>query len=150
MRKINHNLAPDYLTKMFTSTRSNGSTYTIRQSQNYSIPKCRLKFYIYLNHLLFQQPQICGMVYIPLKIRNLPTLNSFKKGFLSSIITTSIIFFIWRTLRECNSHQTSTQLYFEKKKRFIQMKKIIDSPICSCGKVKDAYHIFLVQNIIFH
>lgn len=51
MRKINHNLAPDYLTKIFTSTRSNGFTYTTRQSQNYSIPKCRLKFYIYLNHL---------------------------------------------------------------------------------------------------
>lgn len=143
MRKINHNLAPDYLTKIFTSTRSNGFTYTTRQSQNYSIPKCRLKFYIYLNHLLFQQPQICGMVYIPLKIRNLPTLKFFKKGFLSSIITTSIIIFIWRTLRECNSHQTSTQLYFEKK-RFIQMKQIIDSPLCSFGKVKDAYHIFLV------
>lgn len=28
MRKINHNLVPDYLTKIFTSIRSHDSTYT--------------------------------------------------------------------------------------------------------------------------
>lgn len=45
MSKINHNLVPEYLTKMFPSIRSLDSTYTTRQSQNYSIPKCRVNIY---------------------------------------------------------------------------------------------------------
>lgn len=36
MRKIDHNLAPDYLTKIFTSTRSNGFTYKTIAKLQYS------------------------------------------------------------------------------------------------------------------
>lgn len=45
MYKINHNLVPEYLTKISPSTRSLDFTHTSRQSQNYSIPKCRINIY---------------------------------------------------------------------------------------------------------
>lgn len=45
MYKINHNLVPEYLTKILPSTRSLDFTHTSRQSQNYSIPKCRINIY---------------------------------------------------------------------------------------------------------
>lgn len=77
MYKINHNLVPDYLTKIFPSTRSHDSIYTTRQQQNYSIPKCRLNIY-------FVPTAIHLWNGIPLEIRNLPTLKSFKKSVLSS------------------------------------------------------------------
>lgn len=80
MYKINNNLVPDYVTKIFPRTRSHYSTYTTRQSQNYSIPKCRLNIY----KSSFVPTAIHLWNGIPLEIRNLPTLKSFKKSFLSS------------------------------------------------------------------
>ena len=45
MYKIYHNMVPDYLQNILPSIRSQESNYATRQSQNYSIPKCRLNIY---------------------------------------------------------------------------------------------------------
>ena len=40
MYKIDRNLLPDYITNIFPKKRTNTSIYNIRNSENYSIPKC--------------------------------------------------------------------------------------------------------------
>lgn len=144
MYKINHNLVPDYLTKIFPSTRSQDSSYTTRQSQNYSIPKCRLNIY----KSSFVPTAIHLWNGIPLEIRNLPTLKSFKKSFLSSKSQPPSYFSYgeryWNVIHTRLRHNCIL-------KKDLCRCKIIHSPLCSCGKIEDAYHYyFLVQNIIFH
>lgn len=135
MYKINHNLVPDYLTKIFPSTRSHDSTYTTRQSQNYSIPKCRLNIY----KSSFVPTAIHLWNGIPLEIRNLPTLKSFKKSFLSSKSQPPSYFSYgeryWNVIHTRLRHNCIL-------KKDLHRCKIIDSPLCSCGKVEDAYHYF--------
>ena len=45
MYKIDRNFLPDYITNIFPKKRTNTSIYNTRNSENYSIPKCRLQLY---------------------------------------------------------------------------------------------------------
>lgn len=62
-------------------TRSLGSTYISRQSQNFSIPKCRLNI---LKIFLFPLDSQHGMP-LEIEIRKSSTLKSFKNNFQPSI-----------------------------------------------------------------
>ena len=45
MYKIDRHLLPDYISNIFPKKRTNISIYNTRNSENYSIPKCRLQLY---------------------------------------------------------------------------------------------------------
>ena len=45
MYKIDRNLLPEYITNIFAKKRTKTSFYNIKNSENYSFPKCRLQLY---------------------------------------------------------------------------------------------------------
>ena len=45
MYKVDKNIIPSYIRDIFPDKRGKASSYTTRNSQNYSLPKCRLQLY---------------------------------------------------------------------------------------------------------
>ena len=45
MYKVDKNIIPSYIRDIFTDKRCNASSYSTRNSQNFSLPKCRLQLY---------------------------------------------------------------------------------------------------------
>lgn len=107
MYEINHILVPDCLFKTFPRTRSLDSTYTTRQVQNNSIPKCRLN--IYNSSFVPTAINLCNG--IPLEIRNLPTLKSLKEVFCLLNINLHIVFHMDNVTKMQFTHDLDTNVY---------------------------------------
>ena len=137
MFKVHNNVVPDYLKQIFPKTRGIESTYNTRNTEDYSIPKCRLETF--------------KKSFVPSAIN---TWNSLSKDVRD---TTSISKF---KTRIC-SHPSKPPSYFSYGKRYLNIthtklrhssilnndlyrRNIIDSPNCSCGQIEDVYHFFFV------
>lgn len=107
MYEINHILVPDCLFKTFPRTRSLDSTYTTRQVQNNSIPKCRLN--IYNSSFVPTAINLCNG--IPLEIRNLPTLKFLKEVFCLLNINLHIIVHMDNVTKMQFTHDLDTNVY---------------------------------------
>jgi hypothetical protein len=88
IRKVNYNLAPGYILDIFPNIRSHASNYVTRNSQDYSIPKCRL--HIYKNS--FVSTAIQKWNALPLETRQSETLSKFIK-FISNTTKSPPLYF---------------------------------------------------------
>ena len=135
MYKIYHNLVPDYLQNILPSIRSHESNYVTRQSQNYSIPKCRLNIY----KSSFVPLAIDEWNSVPMEIRQSSSINSFKQRLHVPKKPRPSYFSYgeryWNIIHTRLRHKCALN-------NDLFRCNIIDSPLCSCGKTEDAYHFF--------
>jgi hypothetical protein len=137
MYKIYNNLVPEYLQNIFPSIRSHGSNYITRQSQKYGIPKCRLN--IYKSSFVPVAIDECNS--LPLELRQSTSLNSFKNNFQIPITPRPSFFShgerYWNIIHTRLRHNCVWN-------KDLFRCNIINSPLCTCGKIEDAYHLFFL------
>lgn len=141
MFKVDKNIIPSYIKECFPDKRCNLSNYTMRNSQNYSLPKCRLQ--VYKSSLI---PTVIGeWNSLPLHIREVNSLSTFI-----NLITSD------KDILNINKSPPSYFSFGDRFYNIIHTKlrhncilncdlfryNIIDSPSCTCGKVEDTYHYF--------
>lgn len=141
MFKVDKNIIPSYIKERFPDKRCNLSNYTMRNSQNYSLPKCRLR--VYKSSLI---PTVIGeWNSLPLHIREVNSLSTFI-----NLITSD------KDILNINKSPPSYFSFGDRFYNIIHTKlrhncilncdlfryNIIDSPLCTCGKVEDTYHYF--------
>ena len=135
MYKIYHNMVPDYLQNILPSIRSQESNYATRQSQNYSIPKCRLNIY----KSSFVPLAIGQWNSLPIELRQSISLKTFKNNLhLPKSLPPSYFSHgerYWNVIHTRLRHNCVLN-------KDLFRCNIIDSPLCSCGKTEDAYHYF--------
>ena len=135
MYKIYHNMVPDYLQNILPSIRSQESNYATRQSQNYSIPKCRLNIY----KSSFVPLAIGQWNSVPIELRQSISLKTFKNNLhLPKSLPPSYFSHgerYWNVIHTRLRHNCVLN-------KDLFRCNIIDSPLCSCGKTEDAYHYF--------
>ena len=79
MYKVDKNIIPSYIRDIFPDKRGNASSYTTRNSQNYSLPKCRLQLY----KTSFVPTVIGEWNTLPQEIRDAPSHKSFSQKIIS-------------------------------------------------------------------
>ena len=139
IRKVNHNLAPDYMLDIFPSIRSHTSNYVTRNSQDYSIPKCRLQ--IYENS--FVPTAIQEWNALTVETRQSETLSKFMNS-ISNTTKLPPLYFSFGD-RRLNIIHTRIRHHCILNKDLFRCN-IIDSPLCTCGSVEDEYHYFFSCN----
>ena len=145
MYKIDRHLLPDYISNIFPKKRTNISIYNTRNSENYSIPKCRLQLY----KCSFIPTVVNEWNALSVETRQSDSIRIFKKQ-LAAIFA----------YNDCNTaaHKSRPEFYSfgDRYTNIIHTKlrhncalnsdlfrfNIINSPLCSCGKVEDTYHYF--------
>ena len=137
MFKIHNNLVPSYLKDITPGIRNVTSNYNTRNSSNYSLPRCRLEAF--------------NKSFFPDTIRKWNSLNNNTKE------ATSLNIF----KKSLQSNYTKPPKYFSFGKRFLNIIhtklrhncvlncdlyrcNIIANPMCSCGSLEDAHHLFFV------
>ena len=81
MYKVEKNIIPSYIRDIFPDKRGNASSYTTRNSKNYSLPKCRLKLY----KTVFVPTVISEWNTLSQEIRDAPSLKSFLQKIISHV-----------------------------------------------------------------
>ena len=139
MHKIHNSCVPKYLSEIIPNTRGNDSAYRTRNSENYTLPKCRLD--------VFKKSFVPDTIHlwnsVSLDIRRETSVNKFKT-LLSGLYQT------------CISKPPSYYSFGKRKLNIIHTKlrhccilnhdlfklNIVVSDKCSCGAVEDAYNFF--------
>ena len=145
MHKIHNSCVPKYLSEIIPNTRGNDSAYRTRNSENYTLPKCRLD--------VFKKSFVPDTIHlwnsVSLDIRRETSVNKFKT-LLSGLYQT------------CISKPPSYYSFGKRKLNIIHTKlrhccilnhdlyklNIVVSDKCSCGAVEDAYHFFSIVKTI--
>ena len=135
MYKIHNDLVPDYLSEIIPDMRCNASAYTTRNSQNYSIPVCKLQTY----KSSFVPTVINEWNSLPLNTRLSSSLSVFKSK-IKQKITEAPPYFNFGKRRNNILH---TRLRHNcVLNADLHRCNIISSPLCSCGKVENTHHYF--------
>ena len=81
MYKVDKNILPSYIWDIFPDKRSNASRYTTKNSQKYSLPKCRLQLY-----KTFFVPTVIGeWNTLPQEIRDAPSFKTFSQRIITHV-----------------------------------------------------------------
>ena len=140
MYKVDKNIIPSYIRDIFPDKRGKASSYTTKNSQNYSLPKCRLQLY----KTSFVPTVISEWNTLPQEIRDAPSLKTFSQKIISHVNEINN-----NHPPEYFSHGDRTLNILHTKLRHncilncdLHRYNIIDSPLCTCGKIEDTYHYF--------
>lgn len=147
MYKIDRNLLPNYVMDIFPNKRVNASNYFTRNAQNYSIPKCRLQLY----KSSFVPTVVNEWNALSKDVRESDSIRIFKEKIHVSIINQNDI-----TCRTKPDFFTYGDRFFNIIHTRLRHNcvlnsdlfrcNIINSPLCSCGKLEDTYHYFFTCN----
>lgn len=128
--KVDKNTTPFYVKIIFSDNHCTMSNYSLRNFQDYCLPKYQVQVYISSLVLTF----ISKWNSLLLNIRKLISL-----GHLLMLSSLTIIFVLRDRIQHIIHALTSSQMH---KKCDLLKYNIVESPLCTCGKVEDAYHNF--------
>ena len=140
MYKFDRNMLPSYIKDIFPEKRSVISNYSTRNTLNYCLPKCRLQLY----KSSFIPTVVSEWNALPLDVRQSDSIRIFK-GKLT--VNSNLVcdksrpdFYVLGD-RYTNIVHTKLRHKFALNSDLFRCK-IIDSPLCSCGRLEDTYHYF--------
>lgn len=142
--KMTKGLTPDYLASLVPPTVGSSNRYSLRNAQNYQVPRSRTASY----YNSFLPSVVRAFNDLPDGIKHADTVDSFKRMLLSNVSTVPKHFFfgdrksqILLTRLRTNCSSLSHDLF---------CKNIIMSPNCECGQAETTYHYFYTCNRYNH
>ena len=138
MYKIQHGMAPDYLTELFPDNVGNNSRYNLRNSDNIAQPFCRL------NPLKssFVPSTISAWNNLPLSTRNAPNLTQFRSKLIGQTAVRSS--FYGHGDRKLNIMHTRLRHGCSLLNNDLYRINLVNTKLCPCGDgTEDAKHYFL-------
>jgi hypothetical protein len=134
--KMKNNATPEYLSSILPPEIGQTVTYNLRNSNNIQIPEARTALYYnsFLPSALIQWNSL------PLEARNLTSIDTFK-NFLKKDMPKKNQYFHYGK-REAQVILSRLRTKCSNLNHDLFSKSIVDSPLCSCGKVENTYHFF--------
>ena len=145
MYKIDRNLLPNDFTNIFPIKRTNTLIFNTRNSENYSIPKCRLQLY----KCSFIPTVVNEWNALSVDTRQSDSIRIFKKQLAANFAYNNCYTTAHKSRPEFYSFGVRyTNIIHTKLRHKCALNSdlfrfnLINSPLCSCGKVEDTYHLF--------
>ena len=133
--KMNHSLSPKYLIGLLPTHQQ--TRYNLRTANK--IPPITARTQTYQNSFL--PATICIWNDIPLSVRSLPSLTSFKQSLNSNMSKSKSIFSFGS--RSAQILHTRLRLGCSSLNFDLHRRSIVDSPLCRCGSVETVDHFLL-------
>ncbi len=135
--KMTHNLSPEYLQSLVPARNELRSTYTLRNSTNYSLIQCKTT--LYSNSFLPSTVQNYNK--LPEEIKNITSLTVFKSR-LPGNTNKPPCYYIIGT-RKLQIQHCRLRLDCSPLNQFLYRRNLTNSPLCSCGVVESTDHYLL-------
>ena len=140
--KIVNNKTPQYLRSLLTKLNSEQHPYQTRQSQNF-VPYTENCNYFSKS---FFPAALKAWNNLPISVRSIPTLNSFKSN-LSKTVVKKVPTFYYCGERRLSVIHTQLRVGFSNLNYHLHQRNLCENPACSCGhSVEDPDHYFLFCN----
>ena len=147
MYKVDKQLTPNYLRDIFPSKFS---SYNTRNTLNYSVPKCKLQLYKHS----FVPTVINEWNSLPENIKTSESIVTFMNKVKTKQNSPPVYFACG--IRRLNILHTRLRHNCILNKDLFRCN-IINSPLCTCGKIEDEYHYFFTcprykdaRNVLFN
>ena len=148
MYKVDKHLIPNYLSDIFPCKTS---SYNTRNTLNYNVPKCKLQTY----KNSFVPTVINEWNSLPTDIKTSESIGSFMKKVNNTKQNSPPVYFACGNRRLNILHTRLRHNCILNKDLF--RCNIINSPLCTCGKIEDEYHYFftcprynVARNVLFN
>jgi len=132
--KMYHALAPRYLSSLIPSQVGNITSYNLRNSSNLRNISCRSQ----LLSKSFLPPSIISWNSLTDEVRTVPSLNTFKC--LLSKGRKDVPLFYYECDRQTCVYYARLRTHCSNLYEHLFTKNIVESPLCTCGDIKDTYH----------
>ena len=141
--KMHHKMCPEYLSDCLPPLNSDVNAYNLRNSDNYVVPRCRLK--TSANSFIPSSVKLWNN--LDTSIRNVPTISIFKKRIKSEIFKAPEYY--GEGPRNLNILHTRLRYQCSSLNADLKRINVINNPKCSCGSpYEDACHFFLSVHCI--
>ena len=140
--KIVNNKTPQYLRSLLTKLNSEQHPYQTRQSQNF-VPYTENCNYFSKS---FFPAALKAWNNLPISVRSIPTLNSFKSN-LSKTVVKKVPTFYYCGERRLSVIHTQLRVGFSNLNYHLHQRNLCENTACSCGhSVEHPDHYFLFCN----
>lgn len=136
--KMHNRMCPEYLSNCLPPLTSDMTTYNLRNSNDYIIPRCRLR----TSADSFVPSSVRLWNNLDTSIRNSPTLSLFKKRIKTESLKAPEYY--GEGPRKLNILHTRLRYQCSSLNADLKRINVINDPKCSCGSpYEDAFHFFL-------
>ena len=136
--KMHNKMCPDYLNNCLPPLVSDVSTYELRNSYNYVVPRCRLR----ASSNSFVPSSVRLWNNLDISIRNSPTISTFKNRIKTLCIKAPEYY--GEGPRKLNILHTRLRYQCSSLNADLKRINVINDSKCTCGSpYEDAYHFFI-------
>ncbi|MCG8096816.1 MAG: hypothetical protein JAZ17_24870 [Candidatus Thiodiazotropha endolucinida] len=132
--KMNNNLVPRYLSSLVPPTVGSASRYSLRNANN--LQNINTRTTLYSNSFLPSAVRCWND--LPSEAKQTDSLYSFKHYLARDRVRTPKYYYTGK--RPCQILHTRLRTDCSSLNFYLFSKHIIDSPLCSCGSIENAYH----------
>ena len=137
--KMHNKMCPDYLNNCLPPLVSDVSTYELRNSYNYVVPRCRLR--ASSNSFVPSSVRLWNNLDTGISIRNSPTISTFKNRIKTLCIKAPEYY--GEGPRKLNILHTRLRYQCSSLNADLKRINVINDSKCTCGSpYEDAYHFF--------
>ena len=136
--KMKNGLCPDYLVSLVPATVGSASTYPLRNSSD--LQTLHTNSRLYYTSLL--PSAVRDWNELPEQTRNSPSLNIFKNGLKSNLITPPRYYNTGKRLGQI--YHAGQRTACSPLRQHLHSENIVDNPYCTCGDREDTHQFLFV------